>query len=148
MELNTKHFGLIEIEEKGIIQFTDGLPGFENLKQFVLLGSPDKDSPFQWLQSLDNTDIAFVVIDPRVFKPDYDIDVDDSEVEILRIKDVKNVLVYSIVVIPDDISKMTANLKAPILINIENNMAKQIVLDKSTYQVRHYILDELRKIGG
>lgn len=148
MQLNTKHFGLINIDENGILDFPEGIPGFESTKRFVLLGKDEKESPFQWLQGVDNSDLALVVIDPKLFKPDYLVDVDDDQVEILNIKDANSVLVLSIVVVPEDISKMTANLKAPILINTENRKGKQVVVDKGDYQIRHYIMEELRKIGG
>jgi flagellar assembly factor FliW len=148
MKLTTKHFGLIEIDEKGIINFPEGIPGFEEVKKFVLLGNASQDNPFLWLQSVDRPDLAFVIIDPKIFNPDYIVDVDDSEVEILDIKDNEKVLVYAIVVIPEDPTKITANLKAPVLINTMNNRGKQVTLEKGNYLIRHYILDELERIGG
>lgn len=148
MQLVTKHFGEIEVEESGIITFPEGIPGFEKNKKFVLLGKANSELPFQWLQNIENTELAFVVINPLIFKPDYDIDVDDSEVKILDIKDVKNILLYSIVVVPENISQITANLKAPILINTENNKAKQVIIDKADYSTKHYIMEEVKKSGG
>ncbi|MDK2800252.1 MAG: flagellar assembly factor FliW [Clostridiales bacterium] len=148
MQLNTRHFGLIEIDENKIIDFPEGIPGFQDIKKFVILSSDDKGSPFQWLQAVDNPDLAFVVIDPRFFRPEYVVDVNDAEIEILNIQDPTNVLIYAIVVVPEDISKMTANLKAPVLINTENNRGKQIVMDKDDYKVKHYIMEELKKSGG
>jgi flagellar assembly factor FliW len=148
MKLNTKHFGIIEIDENAIIDFPEGLPAFEDVKRFILLGNSDQDSAFQWLQGVDNAGLAFVVIDPKHIKPDYIVDIDDSEVDILAISDVSKVLVYSIVVIPGDISKMTANLKAPVLINTENRRGKQVVMESGNYSIRHYVVDELQKIGG
>jgi len=147
MELNTKHFGIIEIDENSIIDFPEGVPGFEYVKKFVLLGNPDDDSPFQWLQGVDYTDLAFAIIDPRFFKPDYEVDIDESDVEFLEIKDEKSVLIFAIVVVPEDLTKMTANLRAPILINVKNKKGKQVVMEHSNYEIRHYILDELRKAG-
>jgi flagellar assembly factor FliW len=148
MELKTKHFGIIDIDENNIIDFPEGLPGFEKVKRFVLLNNPEENSPFRWLQGIDNGDLALVVIDPKVIKPDYIVDVEDTEVEILDIKDTDKVMVLSIVVIPADISKMTANLKAPVLINVENNRGKQVVQEKGDYTIRHFIIDELRRLGG
>lgn len=148
MLLNTRHFGVIEVNEEDIIQFPEGIPGFEDTKEFVLLGdTQDKDSPFKWLQGIDNPQLAFVIIDPKAFKHDYNPELPSSEIEILDIKDRNKVLIYSIVVIPDDISKMTANLKAPIVINAENNKGKQVLLDNPEYRVKHLILEELRKAG-
>jgi flagellar assembly factor FliW len=148
MELTTKHFGLIEIDEKGIISFPEGIPGFEDVKKFVLLGNASQDNPFQWLQSVDKPDLAFIIIDPKVFRPDYIVDVDDNKVEILEINHIEKVLVYAIVVIPEDVRKMTANLAAPVLINTMNNLGKQVTLEKGNYMIRHYILDELERMGG
>jgi len=148
MQLVTKHFGTIEIEDKGIIDFPEGLPGFEDVKKFILLSSQEEGALFQWLQSVDKPDLAFVVINPMAFKPDYDIDIPDDEVAILEINDLSKVLVFTIVVVPEDITKMTANLMAPIIINTVTNKAKQVVVEKSGYKTRHYILDELRRNGG
>lgn len=148
MKLETRHFGTIEIDEKKILDFPEGLPGFENVKKFILLGKLEEESPFQWLQSVDSPELAFVIIDPRLIKPDYIVDVDDNEVEILEVKDTNNVLVYSIVVVPEDITAMTANLKAPVLINTENNKGKQIINTNDEYPLKYYIIEELKRMGG
>jgi len=148
MQLNTKHFGVIELNEEDTIDFPEGVPGFESVKKFVLLGKTEEDTPFQWLQGVDNTDLAFVVIDPRTFKPDYVADVEEYDVEILEVKDPDKVLIRTIVVVPEDISKMTANLKAPVLINTENNRGKQVILSNPDYSIKHYIIEELRRTGG
>lgn len=148
MKLKTRHFGTIEIDEKKILDFPEGLPGFENVKKFILLGKLEEESPFQWLQSVDSPELAFVVIDPRLIMPDYIVDVDDNEAEILEIKNTDNVLVYSIVVVPEDITAMTANLKAPVLINTENNKGKQMINKNDEYPLKYYIIEELKRIGG
>jgi flagellar assembly factor FliW len=105
MLINTKHFGELEIDEKGIIIFDEGLPGFEDLKQYALLSQDDNDSPFQWLQSLDKPDIAFVIVNPLELKKDYDIEVNDSILDLIGIEKPEDILLYSIVVIPQDIKK-------------------------------------------
>lgn len=148
MDIVTRHFGKITVKDEDIIDFPEGIPGFEDTKKFVLLDNGDKTSPFRWLQGVDNPQLTFVLIDPRYFRPDYVVDVNDADVEILDIKDVGKVLVFAVVVIPEDISKMTANLKAPVLINMENRKGKQVVNENSNYKVRHYIMEELKLIGG
>ena len=145
MQLNTKHFGLIDIGEDKIIQFPEGLPGFENVKRFALLDKQQEDVPFQWLQAIDDPQIAFVVIDPFFIKEDYEVNVDDKEIEMLDIKDIRSVMVLSIVVIPENIKAMTANLRAPILINLNNRKGKQVVLEKIEYEVRYSILEGLKQ---
>lgn len=149
MRLDTRHFGTIEIDEKGIINFNEGLPGFEHVKQFVLLGG-DEQSPFKWLQSVDEPELAFVVVDPFCIRKDYDITLEDAVLEKLGIKGPEDVLVYSIVVVPEDTSRMSMNLKAPVVINVKNNKGMQVILDTDEYSVRHYILEELQRqeVGG
>jgi FliW protein. len=140
MQLNTKHFGVIEVDEKEILYFPSGIPGFENVRKFVLLGRQEADSPFFWLQCVDKPDLAFVVTDPFYIKEDYYVDVDDEEIAEIEINDPENVLTLAIVTIPEDIRFMTVNLKAPVLINMKNNMGKQIIMKNDTFPVRYYIL--------
>lgn len=144
MQINTKHFGSIEIDEKGIISFSQGIPGFDNYNKYILLGSNDDKSPFQWLQCIDNTDLAFAVANPFVIKKDYEIDIPDNAVEELEITSPDDVITLSIVVVPEDINKISMNLKAPLIINSKTKKGKQIVLDTDAYTVRHYIIDELK----
>lgn len=144
MDLETRHFGKIEVDEKGIVNFPEGLPGFEDAKKFILLGGGD-DSPFRWLQSVDRPELAFVVVNPFSIKKDYDIDIPDNVLERLEIENTEDMQLYSIVVVPEDVSKMSMNLKAPVIINVKNKKGAQVVLDTDVYGVRHYILDELRK---
>jgi len=148
VKLETKHFGCIDIEEENIISFPEGLPGFEDTRKYVLLGKNDEESPFRWLQCVDRPDVAFAIIDPRLIKPDYVAHIESADIEILDIKEEDKALVYVILVVPEDITKMTANLKAPVIINPFNNMGKQVVLEKGDYGIKHYVFEELRKTGG
>ncbi len=145
MLIKTKHFGEIEVDQEKILVFEEGLPGFENVKKFVLLDTDDPESPFKWLQSIDNPELAFAIVNPFMICRSYDFEIDDNAVEALGIRKAEDVVVYSIVVVPEDISKMTMNLKAPLIINARNNKGMQIVLDTDKYGVRHYILEELQR---
>jgi flagellar assembly factor FliW len=144
MELNTRNFGIIHYNEEDVIYFEEGIPGFEELHNFLIIGDESEDMPFKWLQSIDNPDIAFVVIDPRVFKPDYTFEIDEELKNFLAVEDVNHLLIFVIVVIPERIEEMTANLKAPIIINAENNRGVQIILDNDKYLIKHPILEELK----
>jgi len=143
MNIKTKNFGLVSYNEEDVLYFDDGIPGFEGLKSFILL-SVDEYTPFKWLQSLDDTDIAFVIIDPKVVVKDYKVEINEETVKLLDIKDLNHILVFAIVVIPDEIEKMTANLKAPIIINAENNKGMQIIMDNDKYMIKHPLLKELK----
>lgn len=143
MDIETRNFGVVSYSEEDVLHFDEGIPGFEGLKSFILLSS-EEFTPFKWLQSLDDTDIAFVIVDPKAIIKDYKVELDVETVKALDVKDLNHILVFAIVVIPDEIEKMTANLKAPIIINAENNKGMQILLDNDEYMIKHPILKELK----
>lgn len=142
MKLNTKHFGEIDIDEKIMLNFDNGLYGFEDNKRFIIIDNPDKEVPFKWLQSIDNPDLTFVIVNPFIFKPDYDFNLSQSVIDKLNIEDEKEIVVYTIVVIPEDINKMTANLAAPLIINANKLLGKQIIIDDVRYSHKHLIVQE------
>jgi len=144
MILQTRYFGELDIKESEIIDFSRGLPGFNTLKRYILIDNEDENSPFKWLQSIDDQMLAFVLINPFAVKKDYEIKLDDETLGELGISDEKDVEVYSIVVVPEDMNKMTMNLQAPIIINTRNKRGKQLILDTDRYGVRHYVLEELQ----
>ena len=143
MLLNTRHFGEINIDESKILTFPDGIPGFEELTKYIILQNPDKDIPFHWLQSIEEGDLAFVIINPFIFKPDYDFEIPQNIIEKLEIEAPEDVTIFSIVIVPEDIKKMTANLQAPLIINTKNHKGKQIILDDEKHLRKHYILKEM-----
>lgn len=145
MILKTRYFGELEIGDDAVIHFKHGIPGFENVKRFVLIDSDEEGSPFKWMQGVDEPKPAFVIVDPFVIRKDYEIKLDDEVLDELEIKSPTDVSVFCIVVVPEDISKMTVNLQAPVVINCANRRGRQLILDTDRYGVRHYILDELRR---
>ena len=146
MILNTKNFGEIEVREEDVLEFEYGIPGFENMTQFVILGkTDDENSPFFWLQSVQNSNLAFVIMNPRDLVPDYEVEIDMFTANLLKIKDENDALIYSIVTVPEDISKISINLKAPIVINAKNNKGCQVVLENEKYRFKHIITEEFVK---
>lgn len=141
MQLQTRHFGEITVNENDIILFPLGLPGFENVKKYTLLGRQETDAQFFWLQSIDEPNLTFVVTDPFSINPDYFVDVDDLETEELQIKDADDVLTLAIVTVPENVKKASVNLKAPVLINLQNNRGKQIIMKNETFPVKYYIMN-------
>jgi Uncharacterized protein conserved in bacteria len=148
MKITTKYFGELEVREDKAYSFPEGIPGFENEKNFIIIENEDENSPFQWLQSTRNPDLAFVTIDPFKVITDYEVEIPEDEVESLKIQDIADVLLLAIVVVPEDFSKISANLLAPIIMNAKNHTAKQVTMNTNKYKVRQYIIDELRKRGG
>ncbi len=151
LEINSKPYGKVTVSKDQLITFTDGILGFENLKEYYLL---DRDEgPFYWLQSVDVTEIAFIIINPMYFKADYRLELsqkDFKDIDLYSEKDIEeNTLLFVIVTIPPDNPKnMTANLLGPIIINKLNKKGKQALSLNNEYNTRHNILDELEKSGG
>ncbi len=143
MLLQTKYFGRLNVEDSDIYGFRRGLLGFEDVNRFILIDNEEEGSPFKWLQGLDGPKPAFVIIDPFAVRKDYEIKLNDELLKELDIKDPSDVVIYCIVVVPEDINNMTVNLQAPLIINIRENRGRQVVLDTDMYGVRHYILEEL-----
>lgn len=146
--VKTRPYGEIEVNERQIIGFPDGIPGFDYVKKFVLLDSHDEKSPFKWLQALDEPDLAFVVIRPVDFMASYDLVIAQSDLETVKAKKPEDLLVLAIVTIPSDPADMTANLQGPVIINIEKGIGKQAISLSDKYHVRHRILDEMKKSSG
>lgn len=145
MNLKTRLFGEIFVDEKKVICFEDGLIGFEQLKKFMIIHDADaKSHKMLWLQSLDDTDIAFPVIDPLVAKPDYNPTVEDELFK--NIGEIKEdgLLVLTTITVPKDIIKMSVNLKAPIVINSVTLRGCQIIVDNEDYPVKYCIYDILK----
>ncbi len=124
------------------ITFKDGIPGFEEYKLYQIELNEDTENPFHKLQSLEEPELSFTIMDPFTVKKDYDFNLTDSTIAKLEIKDPEDIAVYSMVTIPDgDYKNMTTNLLAPIVINANNKLAKQIILSETDYSTKHKIVE-------
>jgi flagellar assembly factor fliW len=145
MEIKTKALGTVTIEENQIITLAEGFYGFNNYHRFALLDAQQK--PFIWIQSLDDADLAFIAIDPFIFRPDYELDIDDTLLKPLGIESPSDVLVFALVTIPSNGAAITANLQGPLIINKKNKHAMQLVLGGEKWKTKHDIVAEM-KHGG
>jgi flagellar assembly factor FliW len=136
----TKPFGSMELDERQRIRLPFGLLGFESLHDYALLDA--EQPPFYWLQSLEVVEIAFVLIEPRVFRPDYSPGVSPEELAEIGILKPEEALVFAIVTIPEDPRRMTANLQGPLILNRETHTGRQCISGDPRWQVRHPILPE------
>lgn len=141
MKITTKPYGEIEVNEKQKIFFPDGLFGFEEVKNYFLLDS--KEGPFYWLQSAEHPDLAFVLIDPRVFKENYTLNLQDEDYKAIEAGE-GDVLDFTIVTVPEDPKKISANLMGPIIINRKSRKARQAISENDEYTVKHYIMEEMK----
>lgn len=143
MIIQTTRFGQVVIEEKDGVTFPEGLLGFVDLKNFVLLEDPSDDI-FAWLQSCEEPAIAFPILEPELFSPDYHAQLTRSDLQALESQPGDIFRTYCIVTIPDDPTLMTANLKAPIVINLNNKKARQCVLQDNQLAIREPIFHSLQ----
>ena len=135
MKVNTVRFGEIEIEENRIFNFALPIIGFNEMKKFAIINT-NKDSFFKWLQSIEDPALAFPIVSVFSMNLDYSIDLPDNVVESLKITSVENLLVMNIASIPqDDPQGATINLLAPIIFNLEELLAGQVVLSGSGYDI-------------
>ena len=141
----TVRFGKIEIEEEKIIEFPSGLLGLTRYKHFFILDHSE-NSPFKWLQSGDDPALAFVIIDPLNFMgPEYLIEPSLQEVQLILDKEEDQIVTAVIVTIPQDAALMTANLRAPLLINMSNNKGMQYVILDKEWPIRYEFLKDLKE---
>lgn len=141
MRVQTKAYGEVDVDERQTVSFPAGLLGFEKFKDYVLLDAPQK--PFFYLQSMNVPDLAFILIDPFLFRPDYSIDVSDETMGEIGVASPSECLVFAIVTVPADGQHITANLLGPIIINKTNRLGIQAVLPDPRWRVKHDIMAEL-----
>ena len=141
LKVMTKAYGQVEVNEHQRISFPSGLFGFESLKDYVLLDA--EQQPFYWLQSLDVEHVAFVLINPFHFRPDYEMNIDNEELLPIGITDPGKAMIFSIVTIPAENGPLTANLQGPLIINRDSRQGIQAVLTDSRWKTKHDILAEL-----
>lgn len=144
IQVKTTRFGEIEVRESDVIELPSGLIGFPELTKYVLLDH-DKESPFKWLQSLQDGGIAFVLINPLLFNPDYTVEVSEAEVSDLKLTSEEDAVISVIVTMPSNPQNMTANLKAPLVFNLKNRRGKQLILNNPAYTTRHNVMEELKR---
>jgi flagellar assembly factor FliW len=143
VKVNTTRFDELQVNKEDVINFQEGLLGFENLKQFFVV-DPGDSTLILWLQSIDDGKIAFPIIEPKIYKPDYVAKLLPADMSSVELESLSQAKIYSILTIPSDITQMSANLKAPIVINNEKKIAKQIVLQDSKLNVKHEMYKELK----
>lgn len=144
MEIKTKAFGDITIDDEKIISFPKGIVGFPDLTEFALIHDEDKGTnTIHWLQSIQEPAFAMPVMDPLLVCADYNPEVDDELLSHLGEIPEDELLVLVTVTVPKDITKMTVNLKGPIVINAAERTATQVIVEGDQYQVKFPIYDIL-----
>ena len=141
MIIHTARFGTLDCPEDKILKIPSGIIGFPASTRYLILDH-DRDVPFKWMQSLDQAELAFVIMDPVWFKPDYRVTIAFDEISELGRVNEGDLVMFVILTIPsDDPSCMTANLRGPVVVNAETRTAKQLIL-REEYPNRAHVLQE------
>jgi flagellar assembly factor FliW len=135
MKINTKFCGTVEYEAKTVLHFPQGIPGFETSQQFIHV--QPENSVFSSLQSLEDPEVAFVVISPFTICPEYTFQLNDEITEKLQLTKVDDALILGIITIPNgNLKAATVNLQAPLVINLQTNTGVQVILTDGIYPLR------------
>lgn len=146
MDIKTKTMGLVQIHEEQVIDLVEGFYGFEDYHKYALIDS--EQEPFIWIQSLEDENLAFIAIDPFLFRPDYELDIDDKLLEPIEVESPTDLLVFALVTIPPSGSPITANLQGPLIINKKNKKGLQAIMNDGKWKTKHDIIEEIRSTGG
>ncbi|MEA4878069.1 flagellar assembly protein FliW [Aminobacterium sp. MB27-C1] len=138
--LETSRFGELQIETEAVISFPKGIPGFETYKEWVIAG--DDENPIKWLQSVTDVDTALPVISPQLVVQNYNLQLAPEDLTDIE-GDFSKITVMVIVTIPPSAPwEMTANLRAPVVVNHEKRLAKQIISQNEEYLMRTPVLPQ------
>lgn len=144
MKLQTTRFGEIEVDENQVLIFVKPILGFQNCQKFILLPGP-KDSPLWWLQSIEDGTLAFLLLEPLQVLPDYQVPFTPQDLYELQATSSQEISIYTLLVVPEDPTKIRTNLRAPIVINSKTRLAKQMVLDRTDYPVQWFLAQPQHK---
>ena len=144
MKITTKLFDEIEVDEEKLISFPQGIIGFPELTDFLLIHDSESEGGIRWMQSIQEPAFAMPVIDPLIVMPDYNPSIEDDLLKPLGDIKEENTLVLVTITVPHEIEKMTVNLKGPIVINGENRKATQMIIDDDKYLVKFPIYQILK----
>lgn len=143
MEINNGDRCVIKsVHPENIFKFPEGILGFENIKEYIFLMN-EKVKPFLFMQALHDSDLSFVCVETFLIKPDYSMKLNDVSVNFLELENPSDALVLSLVTVRKRIEEITANLISPIVINLRNSRAKQVVLEDSNYEVKYNIWEAI-----
>ncbi|MGB8454216.1 MAG: flagellar assembly protein FliW [Anaerocolumna sp.] len=148
MLVKTKYFGDIDLDEDKIITFDQGIMGFEDYKKYTILFDVEEGdkSSISWLQSLDEQGLALPVINPFHVKHDYNPIVEDEILKPIGEINEQNLVILLSLTVPTDLTKMSANLKAPFIINSDTRKGCQIIVENQDYEVKYNVYDALKQL--
>ncbi len=145
MEVKTKSNGIVNVKDDQLVVFPEGLLGFEQFTKYALIDS--EYEPFIWLQSTEESNLAFLMIDPFLISSDYVADIDDATLKSIGVVSPEDIIIMTLVTIPKDGSAITANFLGPVVINKKNKKCLQVILNDNRWTTKFNIVEALKKKG-
>jgi flagellar assembly factor FliW len=149
MRIKTNFLGMeqtVEVAEEQIFAFEPGIGGFDGLRRYALIA--EEDSAVEWLQSVDDSDVCFALLEPFALLPDYSFEMSDSDVEGVGMEEPGDVIVRSILTLHEDPALITVNLLAPLVLCRRTHLARQVILQGVDYSMRYPVLTAIEAMVG
>lgn len=148
MVAETKYFGTVDIEDDKILDFPMGIIGFEELRKFAIIFDSDREerANISWLQSMEEPVMVMPVINPLDIREEYNPIVEDELVKAIGNPSDEDIMILVTMSIPSDLTKMTANLKAPIIINTATRQAMQVIVENEDYEIKYNVYDAIERL--
>lgn len=149
MQIKTRHFGEIDLDENKVIYFDNGIFGFEDYKEYTILYDNDEggdNTNISWLQSLDEPALAIPVVNPFFIKAEYNPEVEDEMLKSLGDLNDENIVILVSITVPENVDKTSVNLKAPFIINSSERKGAQIIVENADYEVKYYFYEQLKAL--
>ncbi len=144
MELVNTRFGTINFEEKDLIQIADGLVGMPDMTRFLILDF-EEETPFKWMQSADDASLGFLIADPVLFNPDFNLVLGEVDLRDLEVNSPADLAIFVICTFRGEWAETTGNLMGPIIVQVEKRMGRQVIVEDSSYSTHEPVHDPVLK---
>jgi flagellar assembly factor FliW len=148
MEIQTREFGAVQVEEDAVYEFPDGVYGFEADRKFAVFSKEIEGYSFLYLQSMDNPVPCFLVFEPWDMVPDYKPILSKEDLDACEVNDYEALIFLVIATVPSKIEDLSINIKSPVVLNPKTKKAKQIILQNTDFTVRYYPFQQDGKDGS
>lgn len=147
MDINTRDFGSVRVENDAIYEFDDGLYGFEDDRKFAIFEESFEEISFLYLQSVDHLVPCFLVFEPWDLYPNYRPALSKEDMELCEVKSIDDLIFLVIASVPSTIKELSINIKSPVVLNPKSKKARQVILQNTDYSVRYLPFQQDGKAG-
>lgn len=148
MEINTRDFGIVEVEDDAIYEFDEGLYGFEDVKRFAIFAKDFDDISFLYLQAIDSIVPCFLVFEPWELHPDYQPSLTKEDMDLCQVDNIEDLIFLVIASVPSTIENLSINIKSPVVLNPKTRKARQVILQNPDYTVKYLPFNQDGKAGA